>query len=184
MKIGIKVGDIMTRNFIAVSPETSIIDCAREMIKRRVGSLILKENNKLLGIITEKDIIWVLTKKPRVDLSRIKAKEISPRKLATIKPSADLQEALDKMRKTKFRRLPVIVQGNVIGLLTLKDILRIQPNLFETASEIMQIKEEEEKLKKLKSASKREGMCEECGNFDSLNRIDGRLLCESCKEAM
>ena len=44
MKIGIKVGDIMTRDFVSVKPDTNIINCAKLMMKKRVGSLILEED--------------------------------------------------------------------------------------------------------------------------------------------
>lgn len=185
MRIGVKVGDIMTRNFISVSPETSLLDCARKMVKKRVGSLILKDDDKLKGIITEGDIIWALTKKSRKELREIEAKEIAPKKLITIKPSADLYEALQKMKKTRYRWLPVTIKGNVIGFLTLKDVLRIEPSLFETASEILQIREESEKLKRRKAGEKfKEGLCEECGNFDILYGVDNRLICEACRDAM
>ena len=56
-KIGIKVGDIMTRNFVSVKPILSVSDCAREMIKKHVGSLVVQENQVLKGILTEKDIV-------------------------------------------------------------------------------------------------------------------------------
>ncbi len=185
MKIGVKVGDIMTRNFISVKPETSIIDCAKNMVKKRVGSLILREGDKLMGIITEGDIIWAMTKKSRKDLSRIKASEIAPKKLVTISPSADLYQALQKMKKTKYRWLPVTLSGNIIGFLTLKDILRIEPGLFETASEIMQIREETEKLKRREAGELfKEGTCEECGNFSLLYDIDNKMICEACRDAM
>lgn len=184
-KSGVKVGDIMTRNFVSVSPNTSLIDCAREMIKKRVGSLVLKEGQKLSGILTEKDIVWALTKKGAKDLKKIKAKEIASRKIATIKPSADLYEALERMKKLKFRRLPVIVNGNIIGLLTLKDILKIEPSLFADINKIEEIKEESEKLKRMKGEKwSSEGVCEECGSFDVLYKIDNRLMCLACKEDM
>ena len=185
MKIGVKVGDIMTRDFISVNPYTSILDCAKKMVKKRVGSLILKENNQLKGIITEGDIIWAMTKKSRKDLGKIKASEIAPRKLVTIKPSADLYDALHKMKKTKYRWLPVTVNGDVIGFLTLKDILSIEPSLFEMASEIMQIREESEKLKRVKAGEIfKEGLCEDCAEFGILYRIDNRMICEDCRNAM
>ena len=183
-KSGVKVGDIMTRNFVAVKPDTSLKDCAREMIKKRVGSLILKEDQKLFGLITEKDIIWAMTKSSS-DLNKIKAKDISSRKVATIKPSADLYEALQRMKKLKFRRLPVVVDGNIIGLLTLKDILKIEPALFTNIKEVEKIKEESEKLRRIKGSRwVKEGMCEECGDLNVLYKVDSRLLCESCKEAI
>jgi len=185
MRIGVKVGDIMTRNFISVKPDTSLLECAKKMVKKRVGSLILKENDKLKGIVTEGDIIWALTKKSRRELSKIKASEIAPRKLVTIKPSADLYEALQKMNRTKYRWLPVTIKGNVIGFLTLKDILRIEPSLFDTVSEIMPIREESEKLKRRRIGEKfKEGLCEECGNFDILYGVDNRMICEACRDAM
>lgn len=185
MKIGVKVGDIMTREFVSAKPETSILNCAKKMVKKRVGSLILEEEGKLKGIITEGDIIWAMTKKSRRDLNKIKANEIAPKKLITIKPSADLFDALQKMKKTKYRWLPVTVNKNIIGFLTLKDILRIEPSLFETASEIMQIKEESEKLKRAKAGeSFREGLCEDCGEFDIVYKVDNRMICEPCRDGM
>lgn len=187
MEIGVKVGDIMTRDFVSINPKTSIQECAKIMIKKRVGSLILQENKKLKGLLTERDIIWAITKKPLEELRKIKAENLVNKKILTIKPSADLYEALQKMKKSKYRWLPVVVEGNVIGFLTLKDILRIEPSLFEIVHSqgIFQIREEEEKLKRKalrSSKSISEGICEECGNFDLLYNIDGRLICEGCKE--
>jgi CBS domain-containing protein len=190
--IGIKVGDIMTRNFVSASPDANLIECAKNMSKKRVGSLILMEGKKIRGIISEKDIIWALAKKPQENLSRIKAKDIASRKTVTIKPSADLYDAIKKMKKSGYRRLPVVVKDNVIGILTIKDILRIEPTLMESAREVMEIREEGQKLKRREALARgatwprwnKEGMCEECGNFDVLYRVDNRLLCEPCREAM
>lgn len=180
---GIKVGDIMTRSFISVSPDTNLIDCAREMTKKRVGSLVLKEGKRLAGLLTEKDIIWAMTKSR--DLRKIKAKDIASRKVATIKPGADLYEALSRMKKLKFRRLPVVTEGSVIGLLTLRDILRIEPSLFTDVSMAEKIREESEKLKRLQgSKPSTDGICEECGSSSSLFRVDSRLLCGECKDSM
>src|SRR3989344_3753333 len=189
MKTGIKVGDVMTRNFVSAKPDGNLIDCAKEMVKGRVGSLIIKEGQKLVGVLTERDILWAMIKKPKAELENVKAKDIATRKIVAVKPSADVYEALQKMKKQKYRRLPVVFKGNVVGLLTINDILRIEPALFETASEIMQIREESEKIKRMhfsKGAGKRieEDMCEECGNYDLVSKIDSRLLCESCREEM
>ena len=184
MKIGVCVGDIMTRNFSSISPTDSLIEAAREMIKKRVGSLVVLEGKNLKGLITEREIIWALTKKKQTDLKRIKVKDIAKRKVHTIKPSADLYLALQKMKSTGYRWLPVTVNREVIGLLTLKDILKIEPSLFETAQEILQIKEETKKLKRIqqiKSGKEMEGVCDECGNKDSLYPKEGLLLCEGCR---
>ena len=185
MKIGVKVGDIMTRNFTSAKPNISVLDAVKLMVKKRVGSLLLVENEILKGILTEKDIMWALSKKSVKDLSNIKARDICAKKIVTIKPSADVYDAMNLMKKKKFRRLPVTIKKKIMGFLTLKDILRIQPELFEIVKESYSIKEHEEKLKrKMAGESFKEGICEECGNFDILYNQDGQLICIACREAM
>lgn len=178
----------MTRDLITAKPTISVRDAAKIMTKKRVGSLLLIENETLKGILTEKDIIWALSKKTKKDLAHILAKDICAKKLTTIKPSADLYDAIRLMRKKKFRRLPVTVKKRVIGYLTLKDILRIQPELFEIAKEhhaISDVREESQKIKRIKTSERfREGLCEECGNQDMLYKEDNGLICESCRDAM
>ncbi|VVB78846.1 Inosine-5'-monophosphate dehydrogenase [uncultured archaeon] len=180
MKIGIKVGDVMTRNFVSARPDLLVLAAVKLMVKKRVGSLVLEQNGILKGILTEKDIMWALTKKK--DLSGVKAGEICTKKITTIKPSADIYDAIILMRKKKFRRLPVTVNKKVIGYLTLKDIIKIQPELFEIAREGYNIKWPIDKEKEKEPEAVKEGMCDECGNYDILYNSDGKLMCESCME--
>ena len=83
MKIGVKVGDVMTRSFIHSNPATSISKCANEMIKNNVGSLIIKDKAKLVGLLTSKDILRVIVGKK--DISKINAEHLVTRKIATIR---------------------------------------------------------------------------------------------------
>ena len=57
MKTGIKVGDVMTKKFVSVTPDMSIVYCAKLMSKKSVGSLIVKDDQKLKGIVTEGDVM-------------------------------------------------------------------------------------------------------------------------------
>ena len=181
MDTGIKVGDLMTRSFIHVSPDTDLKECARTMVKKRVGSLIIKEGDKLKGILTEKDIIWAIVKKSKHDLKNIKAKALMRRKVITIKPGADITDAMTKFRKKKVRRLPVVENGKLIGFLTTKDILRIDPGLFQMIAETLKIKEETAKLKRSDiEARRKQGICEECGDYDILYNDDAQWLCNKC----
>tara|TARA_Y100000310_G_scaffold135179_1_gene134053 strand:- start:2335 stop:3015 length:681 start_codon:yes stop_codon:yes gene_type:complete len=181
----VKVGDLMTRNFIWVTPETNLKKCAKTMIKKRVGSLIVKEKNlqKLHGIITEKDVVWAVVKKSKKDLANILVKDIMKRKVVTIKPSADITEALRKIRKKKIRRIPVVENKKVIGMLTTKDIFKISPDLFTSMAETMKIREETNKLKRHQRRRPRKlDFCEECGEQDLLTNINGTWICSSCYE--
>ena len=171
IKLGISVGDVMVRNFIYAKPDISVLNAIRLMVKKRIGSLILQEREILKGILTEKDIMWALSKE--VELSEIKAIDICTRKITTIRPSADIYDAVKIMKRVKFRRLPVVVKKKVIGYLTLKDILRIQPELFEIARQGYEKKEVGTLLK--------EGICEKCERFDILYNLDDKMICEACK---
>jgi len=181
MDTGVKVGDLMTRNFVHVAPETDLQTCAKTMVKKRVGSLIVKEGDKLKGILTEKDIIWAIVKKSKKDLKNIQAKALMKRKVITIKPSADITEAMTKFRKKKVRRLPVVEKGKLIGFLTDKDILKIDPGLFQMIAQTMKIKEETEKLSRSSIvAPRKQGICEECGDYEILYHDEAQWLCETC----
>lgn len=142
MRLGIKIGDVMTRGYVSIKPTTKVTECAKYMVKEKIGSLIVQEGAKLKGIITEKDIIRAISKKK--NLSEIAAKDIMTRWLTTIKPEKDMYDALVLMKKRKIRWLPVVEGSKIIGLLTMKDILKIEPSLFDTIFETERIKEEKE----------------------------------------
>ncbi|PIN90075.1 hypothetical protein COU57_04580 [Candidatus Pacearchaeota archaeon CG10_big_fil_rev_8_21_14_0_10_32_14] len=184
----IKVSDVMTRSPIIATPVTSLLDCAKLMVKKKTGSLLVVDNNRLVGFVTNDDILWALVRKSKKDLSSIKAIDIAVKKIATIKPEAPLSEALTKMKKFKFRRLPVIQNGKLVGIITMRDILSFTPEIYPELNEIEMLREEEEKLKRFREAKTRktkyEGICEECGNGDILFEVDGRMICESCRSGM
>ncbi|HNZ51916.1 MAG: Inosine-5'-monophosphate dehydrogenase [Candidatus Diapherotrites archaeon ADurb.Bin253] len=185
----ILVSDIMTREPLVISPNANLLECAKKMVKKKTGSLLLVEKKKLIGLISTQDILWALVKKSQKDLSSIQAKDISPKKIAVIKPSATLEEALKKMKKSRFERLPVIDNNELVGLITTKDILSFNPEIYPELQEFAEIREEARKLKLVKKAKEkkmsgfREGICEECGNYGRLERHKGMLICVSCKEA-
>jgi len=185
----ILVSDVMTQYPIIVSPDTNLLDCAKTMIKKKVGSLLLVDKTrkkKLVGFLAQKDILWALIKKSKEDLSKIKAIDISPKKIAIIRPESTVEEALNKMKKLKFEKLPVIHEGELVGIITIKDILTFNPEIYPEIEELAKIREESEKLKRIKKAKERaiEGVCEECGNVDFLQRFNGVLLCENCRRAI
>ncbi|MBI5804295.1 CBS domain-containing protein [Candidatus Pacearchaeota archaeon] len=181
----IAVGDIMTRNFVSLKPGSTLHECAKAMAKERVNSVLVTENKRLLGIVTSRDILWAITKRPGIDLKKISVSQIATKKLAVIKPSADISQALRKMQMVNFRRLPVLSKDKVIGVVTLKDILAIEPSLYEeTRSLLDDVREERNKINNADSEWPLEGMCENCGAFSELLKVEGTLLCADCREEM
>jgi predicted transcriptional regulator len=178
----------MTREPVTVKPDENLLNCAKKMVRKKVGSLLLVDKRKLIGFVAQKDILWALIKKSKEDLSKIKARDISPKKITTIKPTATVKEAIKKMKKFKFEKLPVVNGEELVGIITMRDILSFNPEVYPELEELSQIREETEKLKRIKKAKDRsfthEGICEECGQTDVLYRVHGMLICESCKSSI
>jgi len=185
----ILVADVMTREPVTVKPEETLFSCAKKIVRGSIGSLLLVDDKKrLVGFISQKDILWALVKKSKEDLSKIKAIDISPKKIAVIKPTATLKEAIRKMNKLKFDRLPVVENGKLLGLVTVRDILSFHPEIYPELEEYTRIREEQEKLKRIKRAKELavmdDGICEECGKRGMLYRIHGMLVCDSCRSSI
>ena len=184
----ITVAEIMTKKPVTIDPEKNLLECAKIMVRKHVGALVLVKNKKLVGFISQKDILWALVKKSKKDLKDIKAKDISPRKIYTVKSTAEIKEVIKKMKLKKFDRLPVIDKGKeLVGIVTIKDVLSFNPEYYPELEEFAKIREEQEKLNRIKSkeiAVADDGICGECGERDTLYRSKGMLICESCKNSM
>ncbi len=186
MKSGIRVADVMTRKFISTSPNTHVIDCLKVMSRMDFGSLLIMQNKKLVGIITDKDIIEAIAKNKKIMEKPIKT--IMTKNIVTISPTKDISEAILLMNKKNIKRLPVNVKKNIIGLVTEKDILKIRPGLFDIIVQKKRILEEKEKIKRIKTVNEyraiKEGMCEECGAPDMLYQVNDRAVCHICRETV
>ena len=134
----------MTKAPIVVDPNTSIVDCAKTMLENHIGSLLVGENGKLLGIITEQDIVRKVVAKTN-DLEKSKVEDYMEKRLFTITPEADILDAIKMMSEANIRHLPVKNNNKMIGFVTLKDILKIEPELFELMVDKIELRESERK---------------------------------------
>lgn len=178
----ILVADIMTRDPIKVKPTANLLECAKTMVRKRVGSLLIVDKKRLVGFLSQRDILWAIVKQPQADLKKIKAIDISPKKIAKIRPTRTIGEAISKMKKLKFERLPVIENAKLVGIITSRDILTYKPEIYPELEEFARIREESRKMKQLSKIKEtvRDGICEECGSRGILQRFNGMLVCESC----
>lgn len=178
------VSDIMDRQPLMVAPEISLLECAKKLVRKKAESLILAVEDNLKGFISAQDILWAVIKKDKKDLAKIKASDISPKKIITIRPEASLEDAIKRMKKYKFHRLPVVKEGKIVGVITLRDILNYYPGLDTDFKEMEMIKEETKSLEKLENEGENrvvsDGICEECGARGPLYRMNGMLVCSSC----
>jgi len=144
MKTGLKVCDVMTRQPVKVPIDTSLKQCAQIMNDNKVGALLITENDKVTGIVTEQDIVRKAVLNG-MNSEETKVLEIMETNLIHISPEKDIFEALEVMKYKNIRHLPVI-EENFLGLVTVKDILKVQPQLFQNLVDQFEIKESERKL--------------------------------------
>jgi len=175
MQADIPVKEVMTRDVCTASKDESLLDASRKMLEFGVGSVIIVEDGRPIGIVTERDILKKVVARNRVP-SRVKLKEIMSSPLITIKPTTSLREAADIMRKRGIRRLPIIDDnGNLVGIITDNDILSVAIDLGEFAALLRD--QEQAEIEDMG------GKCEKCGRLtEKLIDVDGHKLCEDCYE--
>jgi len=179
MKTGFHVGEAMTIDPVLIAPDTNLLEAAEIMSRCHVGSLIVKIKEELVGIITEQDMVRKGLAKDKKS-SEIKVKEVMTMDLRCISSGQDVFEALQMMRDYNIRHLPVVDDEKLVGLITAKDILKIQPDLFAILAEKIRIKEESRKP--IWTPGEKEGLCQNCGHYSqTLEDQEGILMCVRCR---
>ncbi|MBN2111647.1 CBS domain-containing protein [Candidatus Woesearchaeota archaeon] len=180
MKTGYKVCDAMTEKPVTISPDATIQECAKIMSERHVGALVIKNKSQLVGIITEQDIV----RKSVIHAhhpAKTKAFEVMEKNMHTIEPEKDIFDALLQMKEWNIRHLPVVAENEMVGLLTLKDVLKIEPQLFDLLVEKFELREEENKP--VNNFHTKEGICQMCGKYsEELISRDNTFVCYKCNE--
>jgi len=147
-EVGYCVGDIMRMNVFSMSKTESLLTCARTMRDKKIGALIITDSKmRPLGIVTERDMV----RKAMVDdvtPSYLKAEDVMETSLITVSPSDALMDAMRLMRDHDIRHLPVVNKGKLVGFVTVKDLLSVQPELFELWAEHTTIVSRKERLLK------------------------------------
>jgi signal-transduction protein with cAMP-binding, CBS, and nucleotidyltransferase domain len=180
MKTGYKVCDAMTEKPVTIGKNISLVDCANMMKEHHVGAMIVNEKEGLF-ILTEQDIVRKAVASG-LDPKKTKVSDLMTKAEYTIEPQQDIFEALVIMRDFNIRHLPVVDGKNMIGLLTLKDVLKIEPQLFDLMVDKFELREEERKPLKMKPRTN-EGVCNTCGNYaEALFEKDGVMVCEECAQ--
>jgi len=181
LKTGVKIADAMTTRPISVEPDKTIEECAQVMQNSHVGSLVILKGQRLAGIITEQDIVRKVIAK-KLSPVKTKVKDAMITDLITADPADDIYDALVIMRDNNIRHLPVVHKGKLVGYLTIKDVLKIQPQLFEIIVEKFELREEQNKPLGVVPGDE---TCDVCGlPSDTLYEVDGEMCCRLCRNKL
>ncbi|HSQ51803.1 MAG TPA: CBS domain-containing protein [Nitrospiraceae bacterium] len=116
------VAMIMSKKPKAVGPSVSIVSAAKTMKTARVGSLFVKKGKKLVGIVTDTDIVRraVAMSKP---LGKLTVEKIMTSPICTIEGNATVDDAQDMMGDLGVRHLAVTQEGEIVGVVSVRDVL-------------------------------------------------------------
>lgn len=117
-----EVAEIMSKDLVTVGPEYNVADVASLMRSRGIGSVIVLEEDRVLGILTERDILGVVGSGE--DPKNVAAHEALTDDLITIAPDAPVEEAAGEMVRAGVRHLPVISGQRLIGIVSMRDLVR------------------------------------------------------------
>ena len=177
----ILVEEVMSRSPRTTGPDISAQAAAKLMKREDVGSLVIIEDGTAIGIITEKDLVQKVVAEGR-HASKVTVQEIMSSPLVTISPKESVSDAARKMALMRLRRLPVVSEGRLIGVLTENDVLRLSPSLIELTREWSRLVAEGGMAP---SHLMTEGYCENCGAYSNqLVEHNRELVCLDCREQL
>jgi CBS domain-containing protein len=112
--------DLMATDVLTVSPDTTIADAARRMIARETGAAVVIESDDLVGLISERDLMRAI---PDACSPETPVSERMSRQVMTAAPGTSIPEAMAVMVEGRFRHLPVVDGGRVLGMVSMRDLM-------------------------------------------------------------
>jgi CBS domain-containing protein len=176
MTTRVLVRDIMNSPVISASPRDTIKDIAVKMKEERIGSIVIMENEKALGIVTDWDIVSNAVIKD-IKPTMVKASDIM-QKLHTIEGEEGITEAARILRQHNIKRLGVVYKNRLVGIISASDVIAVTPDLVDVISEKAALMRGDVG----RSAGNVSGYCDECGEWSDLLQFDeGTFSCEECR---
>ncbi len=116
------VKDLMTKNVVTIDSDKTVVEAALLMSQHDIGDLVVMENNTPVGIVTERDLVRRVLAEQKSAGTKVSEVMTSP--LKVIDPEAPIKEAARRMVNKKIRRLPVIKDNKLVGILTAADFAK------------------------------------------------------------
>ena len=125
----LRVEDVMVKDVIKINEDVTIKEAAGLMNKYEIGCLIAVKKGKVSGILTERDLLKRVIAESK-DASKLRVRDVMTSPLIVAEPKMDLGEAVKLMFERKIKKLPVVEDKRLIGLVSLTDIARFQPHMM------------------------------------------------------
>ncbi|MEE9189289.1 MAG: CBS domain-containing protein [Candidatus Neomarinimicrobiota bacterium] len=125
MKSPSSVKDYMAKNLVTFSPETNVLSAIRTLLRHKIsGAPVVDDNNQVIGMVSEKDCLQTFLGSSYYNEMGELVSEIMTSPVITVDANASIIEVAEKFLKNNFRRFPVLEQGELIGQISRRDILK------------------------------------------------------------
>jgi len=121
--MSLEAKDVMVKNVITVGAEATVREVAKLMNKHEIGCLLVTKKEKPVGIVTERDMLRRVLLKSK-DPRKTKVSKIMSKPLMVGEPQTDIRDAVRLMVEGRIKRLPIVENGHLLGLVTFTDIVR------------------------------------------------------------
>ena len=128
--MSIRMRDVMVKQVITTRKDSTVEEAVKLMNEREIGCLIVTENDRPIGILTERDLLKRILVKSK-DLKGMKVQDVMSMPLISVEPNVQIGDASRLMFQKNIKKMPIVKKGELVGLVTLTDILRIQPQLIK-----------------------------------------------------
>ncbi|PSL50819.1 CBS domain-containing protein [Salsuginibacillus halophilus] len=132
------IQEVMTTDVKTCTPDDHIVEVAQMMRDENVGAIPVTEEGSLMGMITDRDIVLRCVSNENITAA---VREAMSEQMETGTPDMDVDEAANKMAMRQIRRLPVIEQGKLVGIVALKDLAEGQTTVDEASFALSEISE-------------------------------------------
>ena len=122
--MAVKISDLMTAAAVTDSPDDTLAEASAKMRSQQTGSLLVMEGERLIGIVTERDVLRTVAEGQ--DPKSVSLRDVMTTDVVTIGPDTRLKDAAEIMFQKWFRHLPVVTEdGRVVGIISLRDLLAL-----------------------------------------------------------
>ena len=133
--VSLKVEDVMVKEVMTIDEGATAKEAAEVMNKFEIGCLIAVRKGKAMGIVTERDLLKRVVAESR-EATKAKVKDVMSSPLVVVEPDMDLEEAVRLMFQMKIKKLPVVEDKRLVGLVSLTDIARFQPQMIKILKQL------------------------------------------------
>ena len=130
LQMSVRMRDIMVTKVVTTTKNSTLEEAVKLMNDHEIGCLVVTENKKAVGILTERDLLKRILAKSE-NLKGIRVEEAMSTPLISVEPTVEIGDASRLMFEMNIKKMPIIGKGELLGLVTLTDILRIQPQLIK-----------------------------------------------------